>query len=143
MCIRDREQAKKAGFNINVVREPDDGYWSNVWTKKDWCMCFWGGRPTEDMMFSVAYANGAAWNDTNWNNQHFNELLISARAELDSDKRGKMYADMQEICRNDSGTIVPMFNQMVDASSDKLAHGPISGHMEGDGLRLAERWWFK
>ncbi|NOQ40931.1 MAG: twin-arginine translocation signal domain-containing protein [Desulfuromusa sp.] len=138
-----KEQARKAGFNINVVREPDDGYWSNVWMKKEWCMCFWGGRPTEDMMFSVAYANGAVWNDTNWNNQRFNELLVSARAELDSDKRGKMYADMQEICRNDSGTIVPMFNQMVDASSNKLAHETISGHMEVDGQRLAERWWFK
>ena len=61
-----KEQAKKAGININVVREPDDGYWSNVWIKKEWCMCYWGGRPIEDMMFSVAYSEGAPWNDTHW-----------------------------------------------------------------------------
>ncbi len=137
-----KEQAKKAGININVVREPDDGYWSNVWMKKEWCMCYWGGRPTEDMMFSVAYSDGAPWNDTLWKNDRFNKLLISARAELDKDKRGKLYGEMQEICRNDSGTIVPMFNQMVEASSDKLAHGPISGHMALDGMRTPERWWF-
>ena len=136
-----KEQAKKAGININVVREPDDGYWSNVWIKKEWCMCYWGGRPTEDMMFSVAYAAGAPWNDTYWKNDRFNQLLISARAELDEDKRRKMYGEMQEICRNDSGTVVPMFNQMVEASSAKLAHGPISAHMAMDGMRNGERWW--
>ncbi|MBT8361636.1 MAG: ABC transporter substrate-binding protein [Desulfobacterales bacterium] len=141
-AIMAKEQAKKAGININVVREPDDGYWSNVWMKKEWCMCYWGGRPTEDMMFSVAYASGAPWNDTNWENKRFNELLVAARAELDTEKRAKMYAEMQDICRDDSGTILPMYNQMVEASSAKLAHGPISGHMALDGMRNAERWWF-
>ncbi len=138
-----KEHAKKAGININVVREPDDGYWSNVWIKKEWVMCYWGGRPTEDMMFSVAYATDAPWNDTHWKNDQFNKLLVAARAELDTDKRRKMYEDMQEICRNDGGTIVPMYNQMVEASSDKLAHGPMSGHMALDGMRNTERWWFK
>ena len=138
-----KEQAKKAGININVVREPDDGYWSNVWIKKEWCMCYWGGRPIEDMMFSVAYSKGAPWNDTFWDNDSFNKLLVEARAELNEDKRRKMYYDMQEICRNDSGTVVPMFNQMVFANSDKVTHGPISGHMAMDGMRNGERWWFK
>ncbi|MFO7884110.1 MAG: ABC transporter substrate-binding protein [Desulfobacteraceae bacterium] len=137
------EHAKKAGIKIKVVREPDDGYWSNVWIKKEWCMCFWSGRPTEDMMFSVAYAESAPWNDTHWKNKQFNELLVSARAELDTDKRRVMYEKMQEICRNDGGTVVPMYNQMVNAHSSKLAHGPISGHRNMDGMRNAERWWFK
>ena len=50
--------ATKAGITIDVVREPNDGYWSNVWLKKPFCAVFWGGRPTEDMMFSTAYAAG-------------------------------------------------------------------------------------
>jgi len=33
--------AKEAGIEINVVQEPDDGYWSNVWLKKPWCACYW------------------------------------------------------------------------------------------------------
>jgi len=137
-----KEHAKKAGIKINVVREPDDGYWSNVWIKKEWCMCYWGGRPVEDMMFTVAYQSGAPWNDTHWSNKRFDELLIAARAELDTDKRGKMYAEMQEICRNDGGTVVPMFNQMVEASSDKVTFsGPLSGFMALDGMRICERWW--
>lgn len=136
-----KEHAKKAGIKIKVVREPSDGYWSNVWMKKGWSMCYWGGRPVEDMMFSVAYSAGAPWNDTHWNNERFNKLLVDARAELNTEKRRQMYYEMQEICRNDGGTVVPMFNQMVEASSSKMAHGPISGHMAMDGMRTPERWW--
>ncbi len=109
--------------------------------KKEWCMSYWSGRLVEDMMFTVAYQTGASWNETHWSNKRFDELLIAARAEQDTDQRGKMYAEMQEICRNDCGAVVPMFNKMVEASSDKVDHGPISGHMALDGMRIAERWW--
>ena len=138
-----QESAKKAGIKINVVREPSDGYWSNVWLKKEWCMVYWSGRPVEDMMFSVAYATGAPWNDTHWNNDKFNKLLVEARAELDENKRQQLYGEMQEIVKDDGGAVIPMFNQIVEAHSDKLDHGPISAHMEMDGHKNVERWWFK
>ena len=38
-----KEHAAKAGININIVREPEDGYWSEVWMKKEWCAVYWGG----------------------------------------------------------------------------------------------------
>ena len=97
-----RESAAKAGINIEVVREPNDGYWSNVWMKKPWCAVFWGGRPTEDMMFSTAYASGAAWNDTAWEHKRFNELLVGARGELDEPKRRSMYVEMQRIVHDET-----------------------------------------
>jgi peptide/nickel transport system substrate-binding protein len=138
-----QEHAKKAGLNIKVVREPSDGYWSNVWTKKEFCMCYWSGRPTEDLMFSVAYAGGAPWNDAHWDHAKFNQLLVAAKAELDTKKRAQQYYDMQEICKDEGGTIIPMFAQIVEGISTKIGHGTISGHMEADGQRNAERWWFK
>merc|ERR1712185_273387 len=57
--------AKKAGIDIEVIREPNDGYWSNVWKNdaKGWCACYWGGRPAETMMFSAAYVAESKWND--------------------------------------------------------------------------------
>jgi peptide/nickel transport system substrate-binding protein len=138
-----QEHAKKAGIKINVVREPSDGYWSNVWTVKEFVMCYWGGRPTEDLMFSVAYAGDAPWNDAHWNNERFNKLLVEARAELDEKKRAEMYAEMQQICRDEGGTIIPMFAQIVEAMSEKIGHDKLSGYMEADGHRNTERWWFK
>jgi peptide/nickel transport system substrate-binding protein len=138
-----RESAAKAGININVVREPNDGYWSNVWLKKPWCAVFWGGRPTEDMMFSTAYAANADWNDTYWKNPRFNELLVAARAELDEKKRRQMYVEMQSLVRDDGGVVVPMFAADLSAASDKIGHGKLAVNWELDGFRCAERWWFK
>lgn len=138
-----REHAAKAGINIEVVREPDDGYWSNVWLKKPWCAVYWGGRSTEDMMFSTAYAKGAPWNDTRWENKRFNELLVTARAELDEKKRRGMYVEMQQLVRDDGGVVVPMFSADLSATSDKIGHGKLAANWEMDGFRAPERWWFK
>ncbi|MBW1699139.1 MAG: ABC transporter substrate-binding protein [Deltaproteobacteria bacterium] len=137
-----RESATRAGINIKVVREPNDGYWSNVWMKKPWCAVFWGGRPTEDMMFSTAYAADAAWNDTFWKNPRFNELLVAARAELDEKKRRQMYVEMQALVRDDGGVVVPMFAADLSAATDKIGHGKLGVNWELDGFRCAERWWF-
>jgi len=137
-----REHAAKAGIDINVVREPDDQYWSNVWTKKPFVMCYWAGRPTEDWMFSQVYAKGAVWNDTHWDNERFNRLLIEARAELDPQKRRDMYREMQMIVHDEGGTIVPMYPNYIDARSEKIARGPVlASNYDLDGWKCIERWW--
>ncbi len=138
-----KEQAAKAGVKVEVVREPNDGYWSNVWLKKPWCAVFWGGRPTEDMMFSTAYAEDASWNDSFWKNKRFNELLVSARAELDETKRRGMYAEMQRLVSDDGGVVVPMFAADLAAASDKIGYDKLGTNWELDGFRFSERWWFK
>ncbi len=138
-----KEHASKAGIDLNIVREPNDGYWSNVWNKKPFCACYWGGRPTEDWMFSTAYSDTAEWNDTVWKNARFNELLLLARKELDDAKRKVMYAEMQTLIHNDGGTIVPMFANYVWARSNKIAHNEqMAANWDLDGHKAMERWWF-
>ncbi len=138
-----KEHAAAAGININVVREPNDGYWSNVWLKKPWCMCYWGGRATADWMFSTGYAADAAWNDTNWKHERFNELLLAARAELDQERRQAMYTEMQRLVRDEGGTAVLMLANYVGAHSTDLAHPEqLGNNMDMDGMKAIERWWF-
>ena len=136
-----KETAKKAGIDITVVREPADGYWSDVWMKKPWSMCYWSGRPTEDWIFSLEYAEGAPWNDSQWSNPRFNELLKQARAELDEAKRREMYVEMQRIVSDDGGVVVPMFANHVFAMTDQIQHGPMAGNWNLDGSKAVERWW--
>ena len=137
------ESAKAAGIDLNVVREPNDGYWSNVWQKKPWSACYWSGRPTADWMFSTTYAAGVPWNDTNWEHEKFNELLRVARAELDESKRRAMYAEMQQILSDEGGALVPMFASYVFATSDKLAlPEKMASNWDTDGERWMERWSF-
>jgi peptide/nickel transport system substrate-binding protein len=140
-----KEHAAKAGITINVVREPNDGYWANVWNtdNRGWAMCYWGGRPTEDWMFSTAYAEGAEWNDSSWEHEEFNKLLIAARAELDDAKRRDMYVEMQRLVSDEGGVMVPVFNNYLFATSDKVAHDEqMAGNWANDGHNWAERWWF-
>jgi peptide/nickel transport system substrate-binding protein len=136
------EQAKASGITINVVREPNDGYWSNVWLKKSWCHCYWGGRPTADAMFSVAMAADAAWNDTKWKNPRFNELLVTARGETDDAKRAGMYAEMQQLLHDDGGWMTLMYSNYVGAMSTKVGHGDFNSDLDHDGGYAYDRWWF-
>lgn len=136
-----KETAAKSGITLNIKREPDDGYWSNVWLKKPFCFCYWNGRPTEDWMFSLVYAKGGKWNDTHWDNKRFNELLVAARAELDEGKRRTMYEEMQAITRDDAGTIIPMFANYLDARTQKVTHGKLAANRFLDGWKFIERWW--
>ncbi|MEZ5824911.1 MAG: hypothetical protein R3C97_09265 [Geminicoccaceae bacterium] len=111
-----REHAAAAGIEINIVREPNDGYWSNVWLKKPWCACYWGGRPTEDWMFSTAYQSGVAWNDTYWSDERFDAPSApEARSQLNDGLRGEMYREMRSILRDDGGLVCAMFASYVFA----------------------------
>ncbi len=137
-----QEHAKQAGIDINVIREPADGYWSNVWNKKPFVMCFWGGRVTADWMFSVAYESTSSWNDTVWKNDRFDKVLIQARAELDSAKREQMYLELQTIVRDEGATIIPTFANYIIATRDTIGTPEqMAGNWGMDGLKAAERWW--
>ncbi len=137
----------EAGINVEVVREPKDGYWSNVWNKKGWCACYWGGRPTADWMYASAYVQETEWNDTAWRGtdaaNRFNELVVAARAELDQAKRAAMYKETQELIRDDGGALVPMFANHIHGVAKTVAHDDaVAGNWQMDGSKSHERWWF-
>ena len=133
--------AKEAAIDITVNRVPNDGYWSDIWLKHPFCAVYWGGRPVEDAMLTTAYAAGAAWNDTFWENERFNTLLVAARAELDEAKRRDMYFEMQAILNRDGGAVIPMFANYVFGTSDKVQTGDFATNWDMDGERWMERWW--
>lgn len=138
-----QNSASASGIDLKVNRVPNDGYWSDVWMSHSFSAVYWGGRPVEDAMFSTAYASGAAWNDTFWENERFNELLVTARAELDEAKRREMYFEMQAILSDDGGAIIPMFANYVFATGPDVVSGDsFSSHWDMDGERWMERWSF-
>ncbi|MEB8388122.1 ABC transporter substrate-binding protein [Rhodobacteraceae bacterium KMM 6894] len=143
MCVLYAEQAKAAGIKVNVVREPNDGYYSDVWLKKAFTAVSWGARPTPDVMYSLAYKDDAAWNESRWQNARFNEVLLQAKSELDDALRAEMYAEMATLARNDGGTIIPFFNNFVYARRANVMRGDdLAASWELDGARGPSRWWF-
>ena len=140
------ESAKQAGINIQLVREPNDGYWSNVWNVKGWCNSYWGGRPTQDVMYQAAYTKETTWNETAWRDTEaaikFNELVVMARSETDNEKRKSLYWSAQELLHDDGGSLIPLWANYIHAHSKALSHGPVAGNWTNDGNKVSERWWF-
>ncbi|HEX2527526.1 MAG TPA: ABC transporter substrate-binding protein [Geminicoccus sp.] len=136
-----QQHAAAAGINIDVIREPSDGYWDNVWMKKPFSLSYWGGRPTADLMLTVAYKSDAAWNDTFWRRPDFDKVLLEARAELDKAKRQEMYTQLQTMIHEDGGALIPMFNDFVDASTDAVKNFELSPQYGLAGMRAPERVW--
>jgi len=141
-CLLIQNSASKCGINVEVVREPNDGYWSDVWRKKPWCASYWAGRPVEDLMFSLAFKSGVSWNESFWSHDRFDKHLVAARAELDPERRRQMYYEMQDIVANQGGVAIPMFASYVFATSDAVGTPEaFASNLDLDGAKFMERWW--
>lgn len=112
--------AKAAGIPLEVKREPNDGYWSEVWNVQPFCASYWVGRPVQDQMFSTAYHSEADWNESRFKRPEFDAMILEARGELDQSKRKEIYGRMGLIIRDEGGSIIPMFNDFIDAVSNKV-----------------------
>jgi len=137
------EWAKPAGVTINIERTPSDGYWSDVWLKKPWCLAYWSGRPTVGQMISAAYTSDTAWNDGKWKNERVDELNRMARSELDNSKRQEMYFEIQRIIHEEGSVIIPVFGSFLHAASDNLGHPKFRGKRYLDNYAITRTGWFK
>ncbi len=136
-----QQNAAAAGIQLDVRREPDDGYWTNVWNVQPFCASYWGGRPTQDSRYSTNYVSTAEWNDTRFKRPDFDKLVLQARGELDQEKRKELYRQIAMIQRDEGGTILPVFNDYINAGSKRLqGFVPDIGNDLSNG-KLASRVW--
>ena len=138
-----QESCQKAGIKLEIKREPGDGYWSEVWNKQPFCTSYWGGRATQDQMYSTAYLSTADWNDTKFKRPDFDALLNEAKAELDQAKRKDMYFEVQELIHNESGTIIPVFASFIHAAGPKFGHAGLRGNWSLDNHMVTRTGWLK
>lgn len=138
-----QQQAAKAGIQLEIKREPGDGYWNDVWNRQPFCASYWGGKPTQDSMYSTAYIKGAAWNDTRFSNDTFDKIILEARAELDNAKRKTLYREAAVILRDHGGLILPLFNDFIDAHREEVQGWVPEGDSELSNFKAAIRVWLR
>jgi peptide/nickel transport system substrate-binding protein len=143
MALLFQQAAKAGGIDVNVVKESDDGYWDNIWMKKPFYMSWFGGRPTADLMLSLAYKSDSPWNDTFWKNEEFDQLLVKARATADEAARKSMYAQMQNMVWETGGYLIPVFADNIDAHSTKVGGFLPNPNSDQMGSRCAEQVWLE
>ncbi len=101
-----QQQAAQAGIRVNIKQVPSDGFWSEVWMKKDVSATRWNERPADQALHEI-YLSTAKWNESYYNDPAFDELLASARRELDFEKRKAIYIQLQEHLWETAGTLIP------------------------------------
>ncbi|UUZ65503.1 ABC transporter substrate-binding protein [Polaromonas sp. P1-6] len=143
MALVMQQTAQKLGLSLDVKRMPADGYWSNHWMKSPVGFGNVNPRPSADTLFTQFFKSDAAWNESGWKNEKFDQLLVAARAEIDNAKRARMYADMQVLVHEQGGIGIPLFLASIDGHSKKLkglAPIPVGGLM---GYAFAEHVWLE
>ncbi len=137
-----QSSAALAGIEIDIMEEASDGYWADAWLQSSFANGHWFGRATEDWMFSTAYADRATWGDCGLQSHaRFQDLLLKARAELDSETRQDHYFEMQEILRDEGSTLIPMFANFLQATHKGIKTAETIGNLwPMDNARMAERW---
>jgi peptide/nickel transport system substrate-binding protein len=143
MAMLLQQVAPQAGLNLQVVRVPADGYWSNHWMKHPLGYGNINARPSADVLFTQFFKSDAPWNEANWKNPKFDQMLVAARGEPDDAKRKKIYGDMQQVVHEDGGIGIPLFQSSLDAHTSKLGglgSIPLAGLM---GFMFAENVWLE
>lgn len=137
-----RDNAARVGIDINVIREANDGYWSNIAYKKPFYASYWSSRPVEDMILSLGYLSDAPWNESRIKNEKLDRLIKMARGESDESKRRLLYTDIQRLIVAEGRVIIPAFAQNVMALSSRVGTtGEYSADREMDGGHFVKRWW--
>jgi peptide/nickel transport system substrate-binding protein len=136
-----QQAGSQIGVNLDVQRVPSDGYWSNYWLKAPVHFGNINPRPTPDILFSLLYHSAAPWNESRFENERFDSMLVEARGSLDEAHRTALYWEMQEIVATEAATIIPAYISGIDATNDRLkgmVPNPLGGMM---GFAFAEYVW--
>ncbi len=123
MAVVFQQQAAKAGIKVKIVNAAADGYWSEVWMKKDMFATSWGERPAHQAL-SEAFSSEAKWNESYLSDHNFDFALERAQAELDFYDRKQAYIEVQDYLAEISGTLIPFHRSQLVALSPRVKNVP-------------------
>lgn len=134
MAVALQEQLAAAGIRIKIIKAATDGYWSQVWMKKDAVGTRWGERPADQALNEI-FRSDAKWNESYFNDPTLDAMLDIASQELDFDKRRDLYIGAQQYLYENSGTLIPYhITQLVGLSTrvqdlDEVKNDAVRWHL--------------
>ena len=119
-----KEDAAPAGFKISIQTMPASQYWEK-WTEVDLGITPWAHRSLGTMTMTLAYtadAEGkpAAWNETRWVDQEFNQLLAQANGTLNVEERRKIFCKLEDIQMERGSIGIPFWRNVWMVASTKV-----------------------
>ena len=141
ICLLLQRECAKVGFNLNIKKVPNDGYWGAIWNKDSFHVSSWNMRPTANIMMTLAYASDAKWNESAWKDETFDKLLVESRGETDAKKRYEMNCELQRRCAKGSGTLIATHRAYIDGIASKVKGMPKVPIAGGGGAEWPEFAW--
>ncbi|MEL7280698.1 MAG: ABC transporter substrate-binding protein [Pseudomonadota bacterium] len=119
MALVFQDHAAAAGIDVQIVNASADGYWSEVWMKKDAFATSWGERPG-DQALNEPFQSQAKWNESYFQDYTFDDKMRRARESLDFFERRKFYVDAQHYLFKRSGTLIPFHRTQLVGLSPRV-----------------------
>jgi peptide/nickel transport system substrate-binding protein len=129
-----KEKAAPAGINIEIINNPETGYWSDVWLIKPFVTVWWGGRPTFEA-YSVPYYSTGSWNEASYTNLEVDRLIDLAATQADPAAQSATYGKIQCILVDEVPRIIPVFRPVMLGS-----HDYVQGLEPMQDFTLQTRW---
>jgi len=107
-----KEKAAPAGINIEIINNPETGYWSDVWLIAPFSTVWWGGRPTYEA-YSVPYYSTGSWNEASYNNSEVDRLIDLAATQANAADQKDTYGKLQCIIVDEVPRIIPVFRPVM------------------------------
>jgi peptide/nickel transport system substrate-binding protein len=115
-----QEQWAEAGINVNVIVEPESVYYGeDRWLEVPLGITGWGHRPYPQFYLDVMLTCNAAWNESRFCDEEFDQLVHVAGTSLDEAERDQAYAEIQRILL-ERGPIIPYFFPQFGAINQRF-----------------------
>jgi peptide/nickel transport system substrate-binding protein len=100
------EQWRDIGARVRINAVPQEQM-RDLWLRVPFCYTSWGHRPLGVMALAIAYRTGVPFNESNYSNPRFDELLTRAEGTADVEARRAIMADLQKLLQEDGPIVQP------------------------------------
>ena len=118
-----QQQWRESNIYVELNIVPENVYYAegdNNWLNAQLGMTAWGARPTPQEYLSVAYTEGAAFNESRWSNEELDRLAEEAKRTADIEERSEIYSEISRIFRESGPILIPYFRPVVAAHTDRV-----------------------
>jgi peptide/nickel transport system substrate-binding protein len=134
-----KEQAALAGINIELNILPSSAFWDQ-WQSWPFSVTGWNGRLPATANIGLAMRCEAAWTESFYCNEEFDELLNQVEATADVGKRQDLYCQIQKMMQDEGPYLLPLWVAQYGASQSDVQL-PQDNEYHGGTWSRAEYLW--
>lgn len=115
-------QWAEAGINVEISVEPESVYYGDDgWFVVDLGITGWGSRPYPQFYLDLMLKCEAAWNESHFCNEQFDQLATTAGTSMDEAARVQAYHDLQQLLIDSGPVIIPYYFAQFGAISNEFS----------------------